>query len=198
MSTLNKKMSLIVAAAGAVLAMAAQGAHAQAATYAIDPTHTFVTFEIPHFGTSTNRGRFDKKEGTVQFDRAGKSGKVEIVIDTTSINSGVAPFDKHLKSAEILNTEAHPFAKFVSDKFVFNGDKVSEVAGTLTLLGKTNPVTLKATNFNCYQNPMLKREVCGGDFETTIQRSNFGMDWGLKMGFPDNVRLVVQVEAIKQ
>jgi polyisoprenoid-binding protein YceI len=45
---------------------------------------------------------------------------------------------------------------------------------------------------------MLKREVCGGDFETTIQRSNFGMDWGLKMGFPDNVRLVVQVEAIKQ
>jgi polyisoprenoid-binding protein YceI len=198
MSTLNKKMSLIVAAAGAVLAMAAQGAHAQAATYAIDPTHTFVTFEIPHFGTSTNRGRFDKKEGTVQFDRAGKSGKVEIVIDTTSVNSGVAPFDKHLKSAEILNTEAHPSAKFVSDKFVFNGDKVSEVTGQLTLNGKTNPVTLKASNFNCYQNPMLKREVCGGDFEAMLTRSQFGVNYGLNYGFADTIKLVIQVEAVKQ
>jgi polyisoprenoid-binding protein YceI len=66
------------------------------------------------------------------------------------------------------------------------------------LLGKTHPVTLKATNFNCYMNPMLKREVCGGDFETTIVRSQWGMGWGLNMGMPDNVRLVVQVEAIKQ
>ena len=69
----------------------------------------------------------------------------EITIDTTSINSGTAPFDKHLKSAEILKTEAFPTAKFVGDKFSFNGDKVTEVAGTLTLAGKTNPVTLKAS-----------------------------------------------------
>ena len=66
--------------AAAALALAI-GAQAQAATYAIDPTHTFVTYEIGHFGTSTNRGRFDKKEGTVQFDRAAKTGKVEISFD---------------------------------------------------------------------------------------------------------------------
>ena len=198
MTTLYNKMSLIVAATGAVLAMAAQSAQAQPSTYAIDPSHTYVTFEISHFGTSTNRGRFDKKDGSVQFDRAGKSGKVEIVIDTTSINSGFAAFDKHLKSAEILNTEAHPSAKFVSDKFTFNGDKVSEVAGQLTLNGKTNPVTLKATNFNCYQNPMLKREVCGGDFDSAILRGQYRVSWGLNYGLPDNVHLVMQLEAIKQ
>jgi polyisoprenoid-binding protein YceI len=45
---------------------------------------------------------------------------------------------------------------------------------------------------------MFKREVCGGDFETTLQRSQWGMGWGLEMGMPDNVRLLVQVEAIKQ
>jgi len=45
---------------------------------------------------------------------------------------------------------------------------------------------------------MLKREVCGGDFETTITRSQWGMNWGLNFGFPDSVRLLVQVEAIKQ
>jgi len=88
--------------------------------------------------------------------------------------------------------------KFVADKFSFSGDKISEVTGNLTLLGKTNPITLKATNFNCYQNPMLKREVCGGDFEGSLDRTQFGMNYGIDWGFPKNVHLVVQVEAIKQ
>ena len=65
------RKSLFVLAATAVLATAA---HAAPANYAIDPTHTFATFEIGHFGASVNRGRFDKKEGTVQFDKAGKNG----------------------------------------------------------------------------------------------------------------------------
>lgn len=86
----------------------------------------------------------------------------------------------------------------MSDKFTFNGDKVSEVAGQLTLLDKTLPVTLKATQFNCYQSPMLKREVCGGDFEATIDRTQWGLNYGVEWGFPKNVRLVVQIEAIKQ
>ena len=85
---------------------------------------------------------------------------------------------------ELLQRRREPDRRFVADKFSFNGDKVSEVAGTLTLMGKTHPVTLKATNFNCYQNPMLKREVCGGDFETTIQRSLWGVNYGLNYGFP--------------
>ena len=181
-----------------VLATFALAASAQTATYAIDPNHTFATFEIPHFGVTTNRGRFDKKTGAVQFDKTGKTGKVEITIDTASINTGTPAFDKHLQGKDFFNTAEHPTAKFTADKFSFNGDKVSEVAGTLTLLGKTNPVVLKASNFGCYMSPMLKVEVCGGDFETTIVRSQFGMPWGLNFGFSDNVRLVVQVEAVKQ
>lgn len=182
----------------ATLATAALGAHATGSTYAIDPTHTFVTFEIDHFGATTNRGRFDKKSGTVQLDKAAKTGKVELTIDTASISSGTGAFDRHLQSKDFFNVAQHPTARFVADKFSFNGDKVSEVQGSLTLLGKTHPVTLKSTKFNCYQNPMLKVEVCGGDFETTIARSAYGMDWGLEYGFADNVRLVVQVEAVKQ
>lgn len=173
-------------------------AQAETATYAIDPTHTYATFEIMHFGTSTNRGRFDKKEGTVQFDKAGKSGKVEITFDMAGINSGSAQFDKHLQSKDFFDVAAFPSAKFVGDKFSFNGDKVSTVAGQLTLKGKTAPVTLKATNFNCYQSPMLKREVCGGDFETVIDRTQWGVDYGLAYGFSKEVKLVIQVEAVKQ
>ena len=184
---------LAVAAATALTAGAAQ-----AANYAIDPTHTFVTFEISHFGATTNRARFDKKQGTVEFDRAAKTGKVDISIDVTSVNSGTPQFDKHLQSADLFDAAKHPTIKFVSDKFSFNGDKVSEVSGQLTLLGKTAPVTLKATQFNCYDSPMLKREVCGGDFEATIDRTQWGMNYGVEWGFPKNVRLVVQIEAIKQ
>jgi polyisoprenoid-binding protein YceI len=65
-------------------------------------------------------------------------------------------------------------------------------------LGKTQPVTLKATQFNCFINPMIKRETCGGDFEATIDRTQFGMNYGVDWGFPKDVRLVIQVEAIRQ
>jgi polyisoprenoid-binding protein YceI len=171
---------------------------AQAATYNIDPTHTFVTFEVTHFGTSTNRGRFDKKEGTVQFDRAAKTGKVELTIQADSINTGTEAFNAHLKKPDFFDATKHQTMQFTADKFSFNGDKVSEVTGSLTMLGKTVPVVLKATHFNCYDHPMLKREVCGGDFETTLMRSQWGMNWGIDFGIPDKVKLLIQVEAVKQ
>ena len=191
------RQSLFALAAMAAT-LATSAVQAAPAAYAIDPTHTFATFEISHFGASVNRGRFDKKEGTVQFDRAGKTGKVEISFDATSINTGTPAFDKHLQSADLFNAAQHPKITFVSDKFSFNGDKVSEVSGQLTLLGKTGPGTLKANQFNCYQSPMLKREVCGGDFDATIDRTQWGMNYGVDWGFAKNVRLVVQVEAVKQ
>ncbi|MBX9834929.1 MAG: YceI family protein [Burkholderiaceae bacterium] len=189
------RLSSFAFAAAALLAGAA---HAAPSEYAIDPTHTFVTFEISHFGASVNRVRLDKKQGSVQFDAAGKTGKVNIQFDVASINSGTPTFDKHLQSADLFNAAQHPSIQFVSDKFTFNGDKVSEVTGQLTLLGKTAPITLKAHQFNCYQSPMLKREVCGGDFEATIDRTQWGMNYGIDWGFAKNVRLVVQIEAVKQ
>ena len=185
-------------ALAAVASLAGHAVHAQTATYAVDPTHTFATFEISHFGASVNRGRFDKKEGTVQLDKAARTGKVELTIDTTSINTGVAPFDKHLQSADIFDAAKFPTAKFVGDKFIFEGDKLVAVSGDLTIKGKTQPATFKANQFACYQSPMLKREVCGGDFEATIDRTQFGVDYGVQYGFPKNVRIVAQIEAVKQ
>jgi polyisoprenoid-binding protein YceI len=193
-----RKSLLAAASFSAIAAFTFGAAHAETVSYVIEPTHTFATFEIGHFGTSTNRGRFDKKEGTVQIDRVAKTGKVEIKLDMNSINTGTAAFDKHLQGADLFNAAAFPQAKFVGDKFTFDGDKVKEVAGTLTMLGKTNPVVLKASQYNCYQSPMLKREVCGGDFETTIDRTQWGMNYGVVWGFPSSVRLVIQVEAVKQ
>ena len=190
------RKTLFALAAATLLAGAAQAATPN--EYAVEPTHPFVTFEINHFGASVNRGRFEKKEGTVQFDKAGKTGKVDISFEASSISTGTPAFDKHLQGADLFNAAQYPTLRFVSDKFNFDGDKVTSVAGQLTLLGKTGPVTLKANQFACYNHPMLKREVCGGDFEATIDRTQWGMNYGVDWGFAKNVRLVVQVEAVKQ
>jgi polyisoprenoid-binding protein YceI len=187
-----------LATAAASILLAAGSAHAQSASYAIDPTHTFATFEIDHNGAAKNRGRFDKKEGSVTLDKAAKTGKVEITFHIDSINTGVARFDKHLQSADLLDAAQFPTATFVGDKLSWNGDKVTEVAGTLTIKGKSQPAVFKANQFNCYESPMLKREVCGGDFETTIDRTAFGVDYGIKFGVTKNVRIVAQIEAVKQ
>lgn len=184
--------------ATAALATAALGAQAQSTTYAIDPNHTSATFEAMHFGTSTNRGRFTKTSGTVVIDRTAKTAKVDITLDMTGIMTGVANFDKHLSGPDFFDVANHPTARFVGEKVVFDGNKLSEVSGELTLRGKSAPITLKAVRFNCFDHPMLKREVCGGDFEATIKRSLHDVNWGLKMGAADETRVVIQAEAIKQ
>jgi polyisoprenoid-binding protein YceI len=190
------RTSLTTLAAVAALAFAG-AAQAQSATYVVEPTHTFVTFEVKHFGTSTNRGRFDKKEGTITIDPTAKTGRAEITVDMASINTGTGPFDGHLKGKDFFNATEFATAKFVGDKFEFDGTKVKSVSGNLTMLGKTAPVTLAAEHYNCFMHPRLKVEVCGGDFITTIQRSQWGMTYALP-GIPDSVRLVIQIEAIKQ
>ena len=122
---------------------------------------------------------------------------MEISFDPASVSTGIAPLDTHLKSKDFLNVAEFPAVKFVGDKFTYEGDNVTSVSGTLTLLGKSQPITLKATRFSCYTHPYNKRTVCGGDFETSFLRSSFGMTYGLPMVVGDEVRLKIQVEAFK-
>jgi polyisoprenoid-binding protein YceI len=166
------------------------------ARYAVDPTHTFVLYEIGHYGTSTNRGRFSTKDGIVQIDPSGRSGRVDITMDIGSINTGVELLNRHLKSKDFFNVAEHPTGRFVAEQMVLLDEKVQELKGTLTLLGRTNEVVLRVNRFGCYTSPLIKRQVCGGDFETRVQRSLWGIDWGLSFGFEDEVRLLVQVEAV--
>ncbi len=198
MSRTTPKNALGAMLTGLFLALGATSlAHAQTTSYTIDPSHTFVTWEAMHFGTSTSRGRFDKKEGSIQIDRAAKTGRIDVTIDTGSISTGLAFFDKELRGKKFFDTDNHPNARFVAERINFDGNNVQSASGELTLLGKTLPVTLTAVRFNCYDNPFVKREVCGGDFEATVQRSL----WGMTSTIPaasDNVKLLIQVEAVKQ
>ena len=170
-------------------------AHAEPVNYKIDSDHTYVHWEVRHFGTSTNRGRWDRKEGMITIDREAKSGSAEVRIDLTSLSTGFSTFNEHLSGKNFFKGSAE--AVFIGTKFSFDGDKVSAVEGELSLLGKTNPVTLQATHFNCYDNPFFKTEVCGGDFEATIKRSQWGMGYAIP-NIPDEVRLLIQIEAVRQ
>ena len=141
----------------AVLTVAAvSSAQAQSANFTVEPTHTFVTFEAKHFATSTNRGRFDKTEGTITLDRSAKRGTADISIDMASINTGTAPFNTHLKGKDLFNAVEFPKAQFVGDKFSFEGDKVTSVAGNLTMLGKTLPVVVGEINCVLPVPPVLR------------------------------------------
>jgi polyisoprenoid-binding protein YceI len=192
----NDKWSFLAAAVG--VAAACAPAHAEPATYALDPGHSSVSWETLHMNTSSHHGRFQIKEGTVSVDKAAKTGKADVTIDMASLSGPVKSLEGSLRSERGFNVAAFPTARFVSDGFAFDNDnKVASVPGTLTLLGKSLPVTLQAVRFNCYTHPMIQRETCGGDFETTISRSGFGVNIS-PQGAADNVKLLIQVEAIRQ
>jgi polyisoprenoid-binding protein YceI len=189
-----KCASRLAAVWAAVLCVAAD---VQGAGYSIDPTHTFVSFELLHAGLSTVHVRFDRKQGSVEFDPAARSGRVDLTLQIDSVNSGVPAFDARLKDSEFFDVVQHPTARFVGERFVFAGDRVAEVSGLLTLRGVTQPVSFKAVRFNCYPSPLFRRRVCGGDFEAVLQRSQWGLG-ALPAAASDSVRLLVQIEAIQQ
>lgn len=162
--------------------------------YESDPDHSFVTFAVKHFATSTVRGRFDDVAGTVDLDWGSKKGHADVVIQMASINTGSKFFDNHLKT-EILKVDEHPQARFVGENFQWQGEQLVAVGGALTLAGQTHPLTLRCENFNRYDSPVLNAPVAGGDFVASLERSQWGVDWGLKMGIPDRVDLIIQIEA---
>ena len=173
-----------------------------AAIYHLDSTHSNVRFAIDHFNTSTNTGGFYNLTGQLEYDKATKTGYIALTIPLNTLNTGNKAFDITLKSADFFDIEKFPLAHFESTQWYFSTDKtsaaVSQVDGMLTLHGITNPITLTATKFNCYFNPILKKSVCGGDFTTTIDRTKRGISKYTLLGMTEKVELNIQIEAIKQ
>lgn len=167
-------------------------------TYNVDSAHTYPSFETDHFGgMSVWRGKFNKTSGTITLDREAKSGAVDITIDTKTINFGLEKMDNHAKSPDMLDVEKFPTATYKGKLTKFNSDGPTEVDGELTLHGVTKPVTLKINSFKCMQHPMMKKEFCGADASATFNRADFGIDYGQKGGFKMDVKLAIQVEAVK-
>jgi polyisoprenoid-binding protein YceI len=176
-------------------ALLAGAALAAPVAYELDPAHSWVHFEVMHFDTSTIRGRIGPLNGTVLIDREAGAGEVGLRVRTDTVDTGLSFFNARLRQEDLLGSEAFPEAYFVATRFRFEDGRVAELRGEFTWRGVGRPLTLKAQRFACRHDEIKNRrvEVCGGDFEGELLRSDFGATFGLPL-VANRVRLLVQVE----
>ena len=189
-------MKLKILSLSALLAAMAFNAQAAEELYTIEPAHTYPSFEVSHRGISYWRGKFNKTSGKIWLDRANRTGRLAIAIDTASVNFGFAPMDANARSEEWFAVEKYPTANYVSDTITFKDDVPVSVDGRLTLRGVTVPVKLEIVEFHCMEHRFFKREVCGADVRADFDRRDFGMVTDVIAG-NGKVRLQIQVEALK-
>jgi len=172
---------------------------ANAADYVIDNkgAHASINFKIKHLGYSWLVGRFDKFSGTFSYDAKNVSAsKIEVNIDTSSVNSNHSERDKHLKSDDFLDVSAFANAKFVSDKITEKGDGKMAIAGILTLHGVSKKIVINAQKVGEGKDPW------GGYRVGFSGTTNIGLtDFAIKMNLgpaSNNVELDLFIEGIKQ
>jgi polyisoprenoid-binding protein YceI len=182
----------------AILALGVAAPALSAEVYVGDPAHTYAYFETGHLGISWVHGRFNRTAtARVVLDRAAKSGSIDVVIDTASVDTGHDARDKHVKSADYLDVEKFPTIAFKSNTLRFAGDDLVGADGELTMMGVTRPVSLNVTSFRCVPHPVNKKDMCGAAAATALKRS----EWGIKRGatgIGDDVRISIQIEAYKE
>lgn len=166
-------------------------------TYVIDTNHSKPRFSYNHFGYSTQMSRFDKVSGKIVLDKEAKQGSMNVIIDTTSVNTGFALFNEHIQAADFFDTAKFPTATFTSNKLNFNADKLASIDGTLTIKGISKPVTLTVTSFMCMPHPMKKKDACGANASVVVKRSDFNMAKNVPY-VGDEVTIDLPVEAVKE
>ena len=180
------------------LALAGGAALADPVTYQVDPVHTHPSFEADHLGgLSVWRGRFDRTSGTIVLDTKGSTGTVDVTIDAGSISFGVPKLDEHVKSAEMFDVQKYPTATYKGKLADFKNGAPTKVVGEFTLHGVTRPLTLTLDSFKCMDNPSDKKQHCGADAKASINRADYGINYGDKYGFNMAVKLAIQVEAVR-
>ena len=181
---------------GVALALVSAVAMAAPMSYSIDPAHTYPSFEADHMGVSFWRGKMNKSSGTVVLDKSAGSGRVEIEIDLASIDFGLHAMNAWATGKDFFNVEQSPHANYKGTLEKFVDGSPTQVIGTLTLNGQTQPVNLTIHRFKCVPHPMLKRELCGADASGSFKRDAFGLSAGKDYGFSMDVGLRIQVEAV--
>lgn len=196
--TSSRRLALI---AGAALPLTL-AASAQVSQWTIDPAHSAAEFSIRHMGISNVHGHFGGVAGEITLDPADLSkASVKATIDVTTVDTGVAPRDTHLKSPDFFDTAKYPTMTFVSKSVSKTADGYA-VNGDLTMHGVTHPVVLAL-------DPIGKEQVMGDkvrrgfDATTTIHRQDFGLNWNgtMKSGdsmLGDDVKVTLEVEATKK
>jgi len=176
-----------------------QAVYASPATYGhykIDPGHTTVLFTVSYLGFSEMTGRFNSVEGNLFLDSGGAS-KVDVTIQSASVDTNHKRRDKHLRSPDFFNARQFPTIHFVSSKVMLDSKgELKSVQGDLTLRGKTRSVELAITPIGAGKDPWGGYRA-GFNATTVVKRSHYGMGF-MPEGIGDDIKITFNIEALKQ
>lgn len=169
----------------------------------IDASHSGIHFSVRHLVIAKVRGQFTRWSGSLvvpngDIDRA----SVEAVIDASSIETGVADRDAHLKSPDFFDVAQYPEVTFKASRFESEGESEGRLVGTLTIKGITKEVALRVERHGHAKDPW-GNERAAFSAKTSIDRKDFGLTWnqaletgGLMVG--ERVDLEIDIEAVRQ
>ncbi len=170
--------------------------------YTIDQTHSRLGFSARHAMVTTVRGQFTDFAGTARIDTANPAAsKVELTIQTASIDTGVADRDGHLRSGDFFDAEANPEITFVSTKVEREDESTWVITGDLTMKGVSKPVTIEFESTGSARDPFGNLRV-GFEGATTINRKDWDLTWNaaLETGgvlVSEKIKLEFDVSAIQ-
>lgn len=154
---------------------------ALAADYKIDTkgAHAFIDFKIKHLGYSWLSGRFNTFDGQFSYDEKNpNASKVNVTINTNSIDSNHAERDKHLRGKDFLHVSQYPKASFVSQSYTDLGNGKGKLSGNLTLHGVTKLITIDVNFIGQGKDPWGGYRA-GFEGKTSIKLKDFGIMYDL-------------------
>jgi len=149
-------------------------------TWTLDPAHSQIEFAVKHMMVTTVRGQFRKFTTEVDFDEEHpERSSVVAHIDVSSIDTGMAARDAHLRSADFFEAETFPELTFRSTSIKARGDGY-KIEGDLTIRGETRPVTLDAEIGGVVANMQGGRRAAF-NATTRISRKDWGLTWNVAL-----------------
>lgn len=196
-------MKKIIISISTIIALALP-TFAFATTWTIDPDHSNVGFKVRHLMVSNVKGSFEKHTGVVEInDKDITKSKVEVNIETNSINTNVQKRDEHLRSADFFDVAKHPTMTFVSKKVAKAGKDKLKVTGYLTLHGITKQIVLDVEGPSKESKDPWGNIRKGATATTKINRKDFGLVWnaaletgGVAVG--EEITITMEIEMIKK
>ena len=149
--------------------------------YDLDSGQTRVGFDIERFGMRWVTAHFRQFEGDFVFDRTGSASRVDVTVQTESIDCGDSRWNPNLRSAQWLDVQQFPRMIFRSRQIQFDGEDRAEATGELTLHGVTRPVTLDVSQLQC-SGPEGTHRVCRFVAQAHVKRSDYGLPHGFWIG----------------
>jgi polyisoprenoid-binding protein YceI len=169
--------------------------------YQLDPAHSVIGFAVRHLEIAWVEGRFKEFDGTIRYDeRDVTKSSVEFTAKVESVDTGVAPRDKHLRSADFFEVEKYPEMSFKSTRVERAGGGYV-LHGDLTLKGVTKPVALPFTLAGAVKDPWGNTRF-GVEARTKLDRRDYNIVFGQALaagGFDigHEVNIELHLEAVR-